>query len=145
MRLIDALSGEHGVFYAMFDRLENELPSNVGEVRELAALLAAALISHARIEDDLLFDRMLGAGADPGLLGVMAEEHMKISDWLKRAQGTQNLEVAQMLLLDAIAMAREHFAREERLAFPMAASLLDDAAIEALGAAWAARREVYLE
>ena len=129
----------------MFDRLENELPSNVGEVRELAALLAAALISHARIEDDLLFDRMLGAGADPGLLGVMAEEHMKISDWLKRAQGTQNLEVAQMLLLDAIAMAREHFAREERLAFPMAASLLDDDAIEALGAAWAARREVYLE
>jgi hemerythrin-like domain-containing protein len=147
VKITDALLGEHGALYAEFDRLEEELPhvAAVAEVRVQAELLSSALVSHARIEDELLFDRMLGAGADPGLLGLMAEEHAQIADRLARAQGTGDLEVARMELLEAIAMARDHFAKEERLAFPLAASVLDTKALEALGAAWAGRRDVYVE
>jgi hypothetical protein len=74
----------------------------------------------------------------------MADEHSQIGDRLSRAQGTEELELARNELLEAVAMARDHFAKEERLAFPMAQELLDAKALEALGAAWAARREVYL-
>jgi len=146
VKITDALLGEHGAFYAQFDRLEAELPhaATAAEVREQAALLAAALVTHARLEDDLLFDRMASAGADAGLLEAMTDEHERIAAALTRARGTQETDRARDALLDAVAMAREHFAKEERLAFPAAAELLGGAALEALGDAWAERRAVHV-
>jgi hemerythrin-like domain-containing protein len=146
MKITDALLGEHGAFYAQFDRLEEVLPhaTSAGEIREQAALLAAALISHARLEDEMLFSRMAGSGGDVGLLDIMEEEHVRIADLLTRAQGTRVLELARSQLLDAVALARDHFAREERFAFPLAESLLDEKTLIELGSAWADRRVVFL-
>jgi len=147
VRLTDALLGEHGAFYAQFDRLEETVPhaAAAAEVREQAALLAAALVTHARLEDELLFGRMRSAGADAGLLDAMEEEHTEIAGMLTRAQGTQDLVVARRELLDAVALARQHFAREERLAFPLAESALGGAVLSELGAAWSERRDVFLD
>lgn len=147
MKLTDALLGEHGAFYAQFDRLEAMVPqaATAGEVREQAALLAAALVTHARLEDELLFARLRSAGADAGLLDTMEEEHTIIAGGLTRAQGTQEIAVARRELLDAVALAREHFAREERLAFPLAESALGTAILTTLGADWSRRRDVFLE
>jgi len=147
VKLTDALLGEHGAFYAQFGRLEETLPhaGSVAEVREQAALLAAALVTHAKLEDALLFDRMRSAGADAGLLDTMVEEHTEIAGMLTRAQGTQDLAVARRELLDAVALAREHFGKEERLAFPMAERTLGAAALTDLGAAWSERRDVFLD
>lgn len=147
MKLTDALLGEHGAFYAQFDRLEEMVPhaGTAGEVREQAALLASALVTHAKLEDELLFARMRSAGADAGLLDAMEEEHTEIAGGLVRAQGTQEVALARRELLDAVALAREHFAREERLAFPLAETALGAAILTALGAAWSERRDVFLE
>lgn len=148
MRITDALLGEHGTFYAQFDRLEAELPraGTVAEVREQAALLAAALVSHAQLEDELLFDRLGRVpAADAGLLAVMAEEHERIAAALARAQSSGDLGVGRSQLLEAVAWAREHFAKEERAVFPLAEALLGPAVLEELGARWAARRAVYVE
>jgi len=147
VKLTDALLGEHGAFYAQFDRLEEMVPlaATTGEVREQAALLAAALVTHARLEDELLFARLRSAGADPGLLDTMEEEHTTIAGGLTRAQGTQEIAVARRELLDAVALAREHFAREERLAFPLAESALGAVLLTTLGADWSRQRDVFLE
>jgi hemerythrin-like domain-containing protein len=146
MRIVDALLGEHGAFYAQFDRLEDVLPhaTSPGEVREQAALLAAALISHAKLEDEVLFRRMRQAGGDPGLLMTMEDEHVEIAALLARAQVTTNLEGTRSALLEAVALARNHFAKEERVAFPMAEALLDGDALNELGDVWAERRVVFL-
>lgn len=146
MKITDALLGEHGAFYAQFDRLEEQLPScrDVAEVREQAALLDAALVSHARIEDELLFPQMAAAHLDQGLLDAMADEHQQIADRLARAQGTADLALARQELLEAVAIARDHFAKEERLTFPMATNSLGEPALLAMGAQWAGRRDVYL-
>jgi iron-sulfur cluster repair protein YtfE (RIC family) len=147
VKLTDALLGEHGAFYAQFDRLEETVPhaGTAGEVREQAALLAAALVTHAKLEDELLFSRMRAAGADAGLLDTMEEEHTTIAGGLTKAQGTQDLALARRELLDAVALAREHFGKEERLAFPMAERSLGVAALTDLGAAWSERRDVFLD
>jgi len=147
VKLTDALLGEHGAFYAQFDRLEAMVPhaATAGEVREQAALLAAALVTHAKLEDELLFARLRSTGADAGLLDTMEEEHSVIAGGLTRAQGTQEIAVARRELLDAVALAREHFAREERLAFPLAESALGAAILTTLGADWSRRRDVFLE
>jgi hemerythrin-like domain-containing protein len=146
VKLTEALLGEHGVFYAQFDRLDEKLPvcRDVPEVREQAALLASALVSHARLEDELLFPAMSRASADPGLLEAMEAEHGEIADRLSRAQGTADLAMARNELLEAVSLARDHFAKEERLAFPLADELLGAAVLQELGAAWALRRDVFL-
>lgn len=146
MKITDALLGEHGAFYAQFDRLEEQLPGcrDVAEVREQAALLASALVSHARLEDELLFAAMAVAGADAGLLDAMETEHGDIADRLSRAQGTADAALARRELLEAVSLARDHFAREERLAFPLAGELLGAPALMELGAAWAGRRDVFV-
>lgn len=145
MRITDALLGEHGAFYAQFERIE-AMPDGapVAEVREQATLLAAALVSHAQLEDELLFARMLAAGGNPGLLGTMEEEHQVIAGHLERAQGTADGRRALAELREAVAVAREHFAKEEQIAFPLAGALLRDGELEALGLAWSGRRGVSL-
>ena len=147
MKMTDALLGEHGAFYAQFDRLEHDLPhaAGAGEVREQAALLAAALVSHAKLEDEVLFNRMREAGGDPGLLTMMEDEHLRIAALLSRAQVASGMEEARAALLEAVALARDHFAKEERVAFPMAEAVMDNDVLEALGTAWADRRAVFLE
>ncbi len=146
MKITDALLGEHGAFYAQFDRLEETLPhtTSVGEIREQAALLAAALVSHAQLEDTLLFERMRAAGGDEGLLSTMEAEHTEIAGMLTRAQGSKEVSVAREELLEAVALARDHFAKEEQIAFPLAENILGAVGLTALGARWSARREVFL-
>jgi hypothetical protein len=131
VKLTDALLGEHGAFYAQFDRLEEMVPhtASAAEVREQAALLASALVTHAKLEDELLFSRMRSAGADAGLLDTMEEEHTEIAGGLSRAQGTGDVTLA----------------REERLAFPLAESAIGLTVLTALGAAWSERRDVFLD
>lgn len=147
MRLTDALLGEHGVFYAEFDRLDSCIPyvATAAEVREEAALLAAGLVSHARLEDMLLFDELeRRALLDPALIATMREEHTAIAGKLDRAQATGDRELAGELLLEAVATAREHFSKEERLAFPAADAALGAARLEELASWWAAERGVFL-
>jgi len=146
VKITDALLGEHGAFSAQFDRIEQEVPAmrTAAEVREQAALLAAALVSHARLEDTLLFDRLAAAGGDPGLMQQMFEEHERIGGLLERSQGTADVAQARARLLEAVSLAREHFAREEHLAFPTAERVLGAAALAELGATWADRRAVHL-
>ena len=54
------------------------------------------------------------------------------------------MEQARDLLLDTIAIARDHFAKEEQVLFPMAANALPPEELQALGAEWAAARGVTL-
>jgi len=146
VKITDALLGEHGAFYAQFDRLEETLPhtGSAAEVREQAALLAAALVTHAKLEDALLFDRMRSAGADEGLLDTMEAEHTTIAGLLISAQGSQDASAAREDLLEAVALAREHFSKEERLAFPLAESALGAGVLAELGVSWSQRRDVFL-
>lgn len=145
MRITDALLGEHGAFYAQFDRLEGLRDGTPApEVREQAALLAAALVTHAHLEDELLFDRLRAEGGDAGLLETMEEEHRTIAGHLERAQGSGDAARALAELREAVALARDHFAKEERIAFPLADELLGDGVLEELGVRWSNRRGVVL-
>ena len=145
MKITDALLGEHGVFYAQFEHLEQLLavPVAAERVHDLAALLAAGLGPHAELEDELLFDQV-DADGHLGAMAVMRDEHRAIEDALGRAQTERDAAAASELLLHAIHEARDHFAREERIAFPLAAARLGEQRLRELGAAWSARRAVTL-
>jgi iron-sulfur cluster repair protein YtfE (RIC family) len=146
MNLIDALLGEHAAFYALFDEVENRLPTatTAAEVTALGAPLARALVSHARLEDELLFPVLANADGPGGPLEVMHADHQEIHDTLDAALRDPDLTGAADSLQAAIDLAREHFAKEEQVLFPHAREIVDASVLEDLGAQWSRLRGVSL-
>jgi hemerythrin-like domain-containing protein len=108
-------------------------------------LLAAALVPHAEIENELLFDPMEAAmGGGSGPPAAMREEHEEIEEQLAEVGMETDPERARTILLDAIRLARIHFEKEERIAFPLAEDVLGNRALEEQGIEWANRRRVLI-
>jgi iron-sulfur cluster repair protein YtfE (RIC family) len=141
MRLTDALLGEHAVIYPLLDQLERAPITSAGEARAQAALLAAGLGSHARIEDELLFARLEAKiGAETGPLAVMRMEHDEIEGALANLERVQGTDEARRLATYLVGVARQHFAKEEQVLFPLAEEVLGREELERLGLEWATRR-----
>ncbi len=146
MNILHALLGEHGVFYAQFRFLEEALPeeTDLAIIHRLGAMLDAALQSHATLENEGLFTRLEERmGVVPPVM-VMRSEHDQIGENMTALTHTRDVDQARDLLLDTIAIARDHFAKEEQVLFPMAANMLPADELQALGAEWAAARGVAL-
>jgi hemerythrin-like domain-containing protein len=145
MKITQGFLGEHAVFYAQFSHLEKAVPTadNLGEVLAQTALLDAALESHANLEEELLFVHLEPhLGTQGGPLAVMRAEHDEIKGGLSQLPQLQNLDEAQNLLLHIIAVAREHFAKEERILYQMAEQTLGEEKLTQLGSEWARQRNV---
>lgn len=144
MKITEALLGEHGVFYAQFDHLEQAVPaaSALELVQSQAALLTAALATHAGLENELLFSALDPHLGQMGPLAVMRMEHDEIENTLGQVQEARDLAQAQHLVLHAMRVARDHFAKEEQVLFPMAHQVLDEERLAQLGTQWAERRGV---
>jgi hemerythrin-like domain-containing protein len=93
--------------------------------------------------NELLFDS-LDDEHRAGPIAAMYQEHEEIEALLEQAIECADAAEAAELLLEAIGMAREHFLKEEQIAFPLAEELLDTAKLDALGERWAQRRSVRL-
>jgi hemerythrin-like domain-containing protein len=72
-------------------------------------------------------------------------EHQEIEQSLERLPGVEELDHARELLLHVVATAREHFAKEEKILFPLASQMLSHDELSSLGDQWAARRAIVLE
>jgi len=144
VKITDALLGEHGAFYAQFDHLTQIVPNLTAteQVQQLGALLAAALKTHARLEDDLLFQALDPHLGPMGPLHVMRHEHDIIDGSLDRLETVEDTGEAAKLLLEVISVAREHFAKEEQGLYRMAQQCLGDEKLTELGAEWAKIRKV---
>ncbi|MCE7937282.1 hypothetical protein DCC79_01390 [bacterium] len=144
MLVTAALLGEHGALYAQFDHLERlAAEATIDDIRAYAGVLAAAVATHARLEDDLLFAALEPELGPAGPLLQMRREHDEIEAGLECLVHTAD-PAAGNALRDVIRLARAHFAKEEGVLFPMAAGLLAHTTLERLGAEWAVRRGVLL-
>ena len=144
MDILDALLGEHAIIYTLFDWYEKSAgrAQTLEELQQIARPLTEALVSHAEIEDDLLFPALR---SDPGLkmpLKVMDREHQGIEQALQGVESCTRKPEALDQVLAAIESAREHFAKEERILFPRARQVLDESKRAELSARWAKTRGV---
>lgn len=146
MKMTDALLGEHGVFYALFGYLEETLVTvqSADEVRRLASMLAAALVPHAVMENEILFPALEERIGPAGPIAVMRAEHDAIEGALTSLQDSDDADELKARILGAIKTAREHFKKEETVLFPIAVDRLDAGLLRQIGAKWAARRKVAL-
>lgn len=144
MKLTDALRGEHGAFYALFDEVEALVSSagGVAQIQSASMVLGALVTSHAALEERLLFSTLephLGNGAP---LAVMRAEHAEIERALEQLDDTLDVDQATAWVMHALSTARSHFRKEERVLFTMAEQILDDETLTRLGKAWADARDV---
>ncbi len=147
MKITDAFLGEHAVFYAQFDHMEQMIPiaASVAQVKTQGAMLKSALAGHAQLEEELLFKNLESHIGPMGPLAVMRAEHDEIERSLESLPGTQDLAQAQALLLKVIEVARNHFSKEEQVLYPMALQTLTPETLSDLGSQWAERRSVNLK
>jgi hemerythrin-like domain-containing protein len=144
MKITDAFIGEHAVLYCQLDHLETAVPAakTLGEIKAMAALLEAALRSHAALEDELLFN-----GLDPGLdqigkLEKVHHEHDAICQGLEQVRHVRTRKEAQRRLLNVVHLTRKEFDFEDRILFKMAEDLLREETLIKLGRQWARKRIV---
>lgn len=142
MKITDAFLGEHAVFYAQFDHMEQTVPTtdSLKNVKTQAALLAAALTGHAQLEEELLFQKLETHIGQGGPLAVMRMEHNQIEENLSRLPDLDTLEDARRVLLQTVKVAREHFAKEEQILYPLAERTLGIDHLTELGEQWAGVR-----
>jgi regulator of cell morphogenesis and NO signaling len=143
MKITDALREEHGILRAQLDAFEDSLSSGAdfSELRAKGTRVAEGLLSHAHIEDEVLFpalDSCLGGGMGP--LAVMRQEHLEIEGSLGRIGETQSLGALRDLVLPALTLARQHFLKEDEMLFPMAEQALDEGDLEQMTARFRERR-----
>lgn len=165
MKITDALLGEHGAFYAQFTMLEESADTaTLSALQAASALLAASLIPHAQIEDEILFPALEAEIGPDGLTHVMRTEHTDIEALLQRIETVRELlhahddiegafarlpaetdpAQARTMMHELLEMTRDHFSKEENMLFPMAEQMLSARVLCELGDQWAERRGVRL-
>lgn len=129
---------------SILDELREDHVKLLGELSALAAGPAEAervarfvrdLVGHAHGEDDLLFRELeKGLPADHGPLAVMREEHEEIEGRLTRIASLDPSgdEIGNQLRR-LLAVAREHFLKEEEVLFEFALRLVDAERLDELG------------
>lgn len=145
MKITDALCGEHAVLYSMFDYLEQLLKDNPPAAPALSAMVSAAVVSHAHLEDELLFTALEPYLGGMGPLQMMRLEHSEIEHLLEvLLPQAKDAGHAARLMLQAIKTARLHFNKEEQVLFVMAQHTLGADELARLGQRWAGQRGVIL-
>ena len=127
------------------DKAEDDESEVDSELMDMQYALAAALESHSKIEDELLFqvlEPFFPSGQGP--LAAMRAEHDEIDGSMERVLASTDLEERRALLKRISELAREHFAKEEQVLFPMAEQRLGVARLEEIGERWAEERNVVL-
>ncbi len=146
MKITHALYGEHGLFYAYFDYLDEVLADKetpaLEALRALATGLERMVVSHATIEEEGLYTALDGPMAGTGPLEVMRAEHQEIDRLAAAAVGAENSADCASELRQLLAVLRDHFMKEEQILFAMAQQQLDAGVLDDLGKKWAEIRKV---
>jgi hemerythrin-like domain-containing protein len=144
IRITDVLRAEHAVFHNLFDHIETVLPDirTLGEVKVLTTVVEKLLAPHSKTEDDLFIEPLEHYFDQIGQNELFHEEHKLIDAELAKIQKAPDVAAAKKLLLSAVAHARDHFDKEERIVFPMAEQVLKIKTLSELGEAWLRRREM---
>jgi hemerythrin-like domain-containing protein len=143
MKITEALVAEHVVYHNLFDHIEKTLPKlkTLAEIYLLAALLEAMLRTHSQAEDKLILEPLDHYLDQIGQSDTFHKEHEEIDASLILAQQAREVRKARQLLLRAVIFSRKHFAKEERIVFPLAEQVLKNKTLFDLGKAWQDQRK----
>ena len=146
MNITDALLGEHGVFHLLVEQLDDALGrcKTLLELRAAAEPLAIALLGHARIEEEALFQPYEAQTGSLGPLTCLRHEHQQMDQGLRALFRITDFAAMQAQVTKMLDLTRRHLAREEAVMFAAARQALAAGQLEQLGIQWAQFRSVAL-
>ncbi len=144
MKITDALYGEHGMFYPVFDYVESVMRASpeLNDLKSMVKIFKQMIVSHAALEEEILFPALEAQLGQAGPLTVMRAEHNQIDDFLDAILEAENVDVLSGNLSDLIALLRAHFAKEEQVLFVIAQKVLDEQTQMELADRWSEHRGV---
>ena len=147
MKITDALLGEHAVMYELFEHIRDTAhnANDVQEIQRIVLVVERLLLSHARIEEDMLFPELEPHLGPMGPLAAMRSEHQEIEALLTAAKAATDVGVLKSTIEQFLDLTYGHFQKEEQVLFAMAQQVLDEPALTDLGTKWAARRKVVVD
>ncbi len=147
MKITDALRGEHAVLYVLFEDVRETIndSDNIEIIRKSISTLDKALLSHAAIEDNILFPALDQHIAGMGPLEMMRAEHKNVDELVEAARVEQDMAALISQAKQLIDLAFGHFQKEEMALFAMAEQFLSEEELTALGDQWAATRNVEIQ
>jgi hemerythrin-like domain-containing protein len=130
------------MFDVVFEQVEELLPGleRLEEVRRAARLVEGLLLSHARVEEELLLLAEDHLPADTRRYEHCRKEHQEIDGQLTRVRSTRGIAQARSLLRAAMAASRKHFKREEHTVFPLIEKRMKLETLTKLGTVWFLQR-----
>lgn len=139
LNILEILTREH-------DELRNAMTTLAAQGARTGEFLwfARDLEEHARLEDELLFVQLEETlPADVGPLPAMRAEHDQIDEGLARLGGLADTEPGWLpLLSQTFGLASLHFAKEERVLFPLASRQVPAERLEELGEKFVGARSI---
>ena len=107
-------------------------------------LLEAGLVTHAQLEDELLFDGLQPGLDQMGKLEKVLQDHDGICQRLASIRTCRSRVEAQRRLLEVVDITRGELDLEDRVLFKIAEETMHRDTLEKLGRAWARKRMVPL-
>lgn len=144
MKITDSLREEHRILSPQIDQLEKLLNADtpLPELRAFATRFARDLLSHARMEDEILFPPLEEYfGRESGPVAVMKYEHNEIEGGLADVGSLETVADLRQTLVQVLRVARQHFFKEDNMLFPMAEQILDADVLKKMNATLKERRE----
>ena len=116
MKITDGLLGEHALFYQIFDSLEEVMDEAASpiEIQRAFDAIRLAILSHAALEDEVLFANVARSGAEAGIISVMRAEHREIdglTNAVARAGTLEEARGAARRLLDLLRVSQHRCAK----------------------------------
>jgi len=141
MTITEALIAEHIVLIRVFNQIECALPSwtTLAGVRALAEMLEGLLRGHEDAEVEFAYRPLDHALAEDGRLERFYHDHRDLDAKLRGIRNAKTGVEARLMLMGAMAGAREHFQREEREVFPLLERRFRAEQLLELGQAWRCR------
>src|SRR5262245_21023725 len=144
MDVTDTLAGEHGVFHLLVEQLADAMPrcTTLAELRIAAEPLALALLGHARVEEETLFQSYEQATGTLGPLRCLRHEHEQMDRGIRGLFRIADVDEMRRQVRALLDLTRRHLAREEAVMFTAAREALSAGVLEECGAEWARFRGV---
>ena len=139
MLLTDIVLAEHGLFCRFFseiDALINET-EKAEDVQRYGQILAAMLITHAKLEDAILIPTLANLNLGPRA-PLLHAEHEDIADGFRGLPDIGNYVECSAKLRGLMTAARAHFKKEEWLISKIAQGGIDQRILADGGARWVA-------
>jgi hemerythrin superfamily protein len=138
MNIYEILKDEHREVSKLIEQAKDAAGA---ERDELVEQILEALTLHTAAEEDVFYDRVASSKALHEMIGEAKEEHLAIARLLSDLTGSLDDDELDAKLEVLGELLEHHIEEEEDELFPTAEGIIDDAAAEAIGGQFLARKE----